>query len=116
MKQERRKLIGLSASDVNIMKQFPLFTALIVLLGSATVSTSVAENKPVIHALLVIMDGDPSNFKQYEANERRVINLLRRVKNKNVCELELTVLRSNSRVDPDLLPTPEQILDWIVSP
>ena len=97
------------------MKQFPLFAALIVLLGSATVSTSVAENKPVIHALLVIMDGDPSNFKQYEANERRVINLLRRVKNKNVCELELTVLRSNSRVDPDLLPTPEQILDWIAA-
>ena len=71
-----------------IMRRFPLFVVLMVLLSSATVFTSVAADKPVIHALLVIMDGDPNNFKQYEANERQVISLLRRVKNKTVCELE----------------------------
>lgn len=98
-----------------IMRQFPLFIALMVLLSSATVFTSVAADKPVIHALLVIMDGDPNNFKQYEANERQVMNLLRRVKNKTVCELELTTLHSNARVDSDLLPTPKMILDWIAA-
>ena len=98
-----------------IMRRLSLFMALIVVLSGTMVFTSVAEDKPVIHALLVIMDGDPNNFKQYEANERRVMSLLRRVKNKTVCELELTTLRSNVRVAADLLPTPEAVLDWIAA-
>ena len=100
---------------MNITKRFLLFAALIAMLAGATVFTSIAEDKPVIHALLVIMDGDPNNFKQYEANERQVMNLLRRVKNKTVCELELTALRSNARVAPESLPTPEAVLDWIAT-
>ena len=98
-----------------IMRRFPLFVILMVLLSGVTVSASIAEDKPIVHALLVIMDGDPNNFKQYEANERRVMSLLRRVKNKTVCELELTTLRSNARVATDLLPTPKMVLDWIAA-
>lgn len=95
------------------MRRFTLFAVLIVLLSAPVIFTSGAiAAKPTIHTLLVIMDGDPNNFKQYEANERYLTNLLRRVKNKNVCELELTTLHSNTEEVSDM-PTPDRILDWI---
>ena len=97
------------------MKVMRRFFLSVVLLGSIVVFTPAATAaKPTIHALLIIMDGDPNNFKQYEANERRLMNLLRRVKNKNVCELELTTLSSNSE-NASNLPTPDRVLDWITN-
>ena len=71
-----------------------------------------AQQKPTIHALLVIMDGDPNNSEQYKANAKWVGNLLQRVKNKDVCELELTILNSDTE-DASKQPTPERVLEWI---
>ena len=102
---------------MKVIRRFLLFVTLIVLLGGTVVFTSVAEDKPTIHALLVIMDGDPVNFKQYQANERHVKNLLTRVKNKNVCELKLTTLSSDVEefVETSDFPTPDRVLDWIAA-
>ena len=88
-----------------------------ILVISSSVAIGIGEpepKKPTIHALLVIMDGDPVNFTQYKANERRLNNLLRRVKNKGVCELRLTILNSDTENDSKQ-PTPERVLDWIAT-
>lgn len=96
------------------MRRCSVFTVLIiVLLSSIVVFTPAATAaKPTIHALLVIMDGDPANFKQYQQSSRWIRQLLQAVKNNDVCELKLTSLRSNSN-NHEEWPNPQRILTWI---
>ena len=98
---------------MKVMRRFFIFIVLIVLLSSTAVFTPTATAaKPTIHALLVIMDGDPGNFKQYQQSARWIRQLLQAVKNNGVCELRLTSLRSNSNNDEEW-PNPKRILTWV---
>ena len=99
---------------MKVIKRFSVFIVLIiVLLSSEVVFTPTATAaKPTIHALLVIMDGDPANFKQYQQSARWIRQLLRAVENKDVCELNLTTLRSNSNNRKEW-PNPQRILTWV---
>lgn len=70
--------------------------------------------KPTIHALLVVMDGDPQNSQQYKASARWVNELLNRGKNLGIFDTEITTLNTDKRESNDpLYPTPTRILDWI---
>lgn len=75
---------------------------------------SAAAVKPTIHALLVIMDGDPNNFKQYEASARWMNDLLLRGKNLGIFDVKKTTFSSSKGSEDSQYPTPTRILDWIV--
>ena len=96
---------------MKVMRRFLLFVALIVLLGGTVVFTSAAEDKPTIHALLVIMDGDALNAEQYEESGSKISLLLRDAKD-TVCNLKLTELRSGSD-NVSHWPTKDRVLQWV---
>ena len=70
-----------------------------------------AQAKPTIHALLVIMDGDPLLTEQYQKSGLEISHLLGEVKD-TVCNLKLTKLHSNSD-NVSQWPTNDRILQWI---
>ena len=101
---------------MKMMRQrtYPVLILTMFLLGTILIFVFIADTqqKPTIHALLVIMDGDPVNSEQYKANKKLLTNLLRRVENKGTCELKLTILNSDTATDAKQ-PTPARVLDWI---
>ena len=98
---------------MKIIGRFYVSIVLIVLLSCIScVTPTTAAAKPTIHALLVIMDGDPVNFKQYQQSERWVRQLLQAVENNEVCKLKLTTLRSHSNNNKEW-PNPQRILTWV---
>ena len=88
------------------------FHVLMVLWGFAVVFTAVTEAQ-TIHALAVIMDGDPVNPKQYETNARWVQDMLIRGKNLGIFEVNSTTLRSVKDIKDPEYPTPERVFSWI---
>ena len=99
---------------MKVIKRFSVFIVLIIVVLSLQVvfTPTATAAKPTIHALLVIMDGDPTNFRQYQQSARWIRQLLQAVENKDVCELKLTTLRSNSNNGKEW-PNPQRILTWV---
>ena len=97
---------------MKVTKRFSVFIVLIIVLLTLQVVfiPKATAAKPTIHALLIIMDGDPVNFKQYQQNERWIRYLLQAIENNGVCELKLTTLRSSSDTKS---PNPQRILTWV---
>ena len=95
-------------------RRYSVLISTVILLSIIVMPACVADaqQKPTIHALLVIMDGDPLNFQQYKVNARWMKDLLNTVKHKGVCELKRTVFNEENE------PTADRILNWIsaVSP
>ena len=95
------------------MKALHLFLVLTILLGMTGIFTPTATAaKPKIYALLVVMGADPRNSEQYNKNQAMLTDLLERVKNKNVCELAVTILNSDDTGGAKK-PSPDAILEWI---
>ena len=94
------------------MRVLHLLAVLTVLLGSGVVFTVVTEAQ-TIHALAVIMDGDPVNPQQYETNARWVQDMLIRGKNLGIFEVNSTTLHSAKDLKDPEYPTSERVLSWI---
>ena len=88
-----------------------MLVVLTVLLGFAVVFTLAAEAQ-TIYALLVIMDGDPVNYQQYEKSSKLILNLLQAVQNKRVCDVNITSFNSGSN-NAQEWPTRARILKWV---
>ena len=94
------------------MKSIRLLVGLIILLAVVTVFTSTAADKPTIHALLIIMDGDARYPGRYEIDYKRIQPLLRDVQDQGICDLKLKTLSSASEDDANR-PTRDRVLEWI---
>ena len=93
------------------MRRLYLFMVLTVLLGFMVVFTPATEAQ-TIYALLVIMDGDPVNYQQYEKSSKLILNLLQAVQNKRVCDVNITSFNSGSN-NAQEWPTRARILKWV---
>ena len=89
---------------------------LLVVLGIVIVSAGVFPpfaDAQTIYALLLIDDGNPSNFQQHEMNQKRMQNLLKKIERTLGLNVDGTVLKSSaSPASPDY-PTSENIKKWI---
>ena len=85
-----------------------------ILLSYGIVFTpEVSAADPTIHALLVIMDGDPLNAKQYKKSAGKIeFGLLKNVQQHTVCNIKLTALRSGADNEQEW-PTRARIFRWI---
>ena len=94
------------------LRELHLFVVLIVLLASAVVFTPAAEATR-IHALLIILDGDPTNFGHYQKSREQVEVFLTEVKRKLHIPVDTTHLLS-SVIDTDPKYTSStNILAWL---
>ena len=98
--------------SMKAMKSIRLLVGIIMLLGVVTVSTSTAADKPTIHALLIVMDGDARYPGRYEIDHKRIQPLLRDIQDQGICGLKLTTLRSAAEVDSKR-PSRARVLQWI---
>lgn len=92
-------------------KGLHLLLAFVVLFGlTGGLTLAAASDMPTIHALLITMDLDPKTPQRYIIDSERVQGLLSYIRDEDVCNLELTVLKSS---DQRNMPTRDSVLRWV---
>ena len=83
-----------------------------VLMATAGIFTTPVDAQ-TLHALLLIDDGNPSNFQQHQTSQKRMTLLLTRIKDELGIEIVQTILRSEGGWEAPDFPTSENIKKWI---
>ena len=94
------------------LKNLPLLVVLGSLLASIVVFTPTVDAQ-TLYALLLIDDGNPSNFQQHQTSQQKMENLLKGIKDTLGIAVEQSVLTTTAaRGSPDY-PTFANIKKWI---
>ena len=92
---------------MKMMRGLYLFVVLGVLMGAGVFFTPPAAAQ-TLHALLVIMDDDPTIGDSVVIDQKRVSNLLLQLQNQGVCSVKKKVLLSSQD-----LATTDQVKKWL---